>query len=298
MKRAVKMLLIAVGLLLLFPYHGNVDARKNPYKDILPPSRLNKTVEQVEAVVPPEPAPPELFLVINIAARKLTLFDEGREVARYSIAVGQPIYKTPAGPQSITSIVWNPWWLPPDSPWAKGAEKDPPGPKNTLGPVKMLMGQGIRLHGTNKDSSVGSWASHGCLRMHNKEAIDLAWYIQKRINKADDSLLAKYRKNQRTSFYVTLETPLEAEIIYEPVVYRKDVLHIYPDAYRWGKDIKSSVIEVLFNNGVDLKKIDAEKIAALKYPKNRNEVTIISVGELLSDSPRKVKASYIVAFDE
>jgi hypothetical protein len=46
---------------------------------------------------------------------------------------------------------------------------------NALGPVKLMLGDGYLIHGThryNRDS-VGSAASHGCIRMHNDDVVAL-----------------------------------------------------------------------------------------------------------------------------
>jgi L,D-transpeptidase ErfK/SrfK len=47
----------------------------------------------------------------------------------------------------------------------------PPGPGNPLGTRALyLNADGIRIHGTPSDSSIGSYASHGCIRMHISES--------------------------------------------------------------------------------------------------------------------------------
>ena len=65
----------------------------------------------------------------------------------------------------------NPWWLPPDSPWAAGKKPIPPGPGNPLGTRWMgLSAPGVGIHGTPDDASIGYSASHGCIRMHIPDA--------------------------------------------------------------------------------------------------------------------------------
>lgn len=276
---------LILGAIIILPHLPSPQARGNQFKGILPPQRLAKQAPAEELEIA-EPEYPQLLLVINIPARKVSLIDEGREVARYDVAVGQPIFKTPAGPQEVKTIIWNPWWIPPDSPWARGAEKAPPGPNNPLGPVKLMMGQGIRLHGTNKDKSVGRSASHGCLRMHNKEAAELAWYIQKRINNSDDSLFEKYKQHRRSSFHVKLDTALAVEIVYEPVEIRDNKINIYADFYGWAGNIRTEVLSALMKSGIDLRKIDASRLEQLKYPRNRHDVLQIGIDELLASTPR------------
>lgn len=287
-------------------FYQNLNARGNQFKGILPEKHHLTTQEttRVEAgeAIPATSKPtdsnntPNVYqgvsLVVNIPARTVTLYDDGREVALYDIAIGQPIYKTPAGPQQIDTIIWNPWWNPPDSPWAKGAKDTPPGPNNPLGPVKLPMGQGIRLHGTNKDSSVGHAASHGCLRMHNEDAVSLAWFIQKKLNvTTEDAQLDKYKKNRYTSFYVRLDSPVPVSIIYKPVEIRNEVIIIYPDIYGWAKNIKSELIDTLVKSGIDIKHINFDKLTNLKYPARGNGELKINLTDILSSSTQGMTGS-------
>lgn len=280
----IALIIVAILAGLIFLSNQDLSARGRQFKGILPPRDAQPSRDEPEPEVIAEeiePEYPQLNMIVNIPARTVTLYDEGKEVARHDIAVGQPRYKTPVGPMEINTIIWNPWWIPPNSPWARGAKRQPPGPKNCLGPVKMLMGRGIRLHGTNKDSSVGRAASHGCLRMHNPEARSLAWYIQKRMNQTDDKYLDKYKKHRRTSFYVKLVSPVIVDIIYKPVEVRNDIIYIYKDIYGWAKDIKTEVVDALLQAGINLKKIDAKKIAKLKFPKGRSHIREVPINNVL-----------------
>jgi len=239
-----------------------------------------------DATLPPGP---DIRIIINIPARKLTLLDEGKVVERYDVAVGQPIYKTPKGPQEITELIWNPWWIPPDSPWAAGERPDPPGPKNTLGPLKLPMGQGIRLHGTNKESSVGKWASHGCIRMRNSDVVKLGWYIQKRINNDPDELLEKYKKYNRTSFYVKLLYPVKVDIVYEPVEIVDGMIHIYPNLYGWAGDVKTEVLKAASSSGIDVGKLDLVKLESIRYPKKGDETVTVPLTEVVTSGAKETK---------
>lgn len=227
---------------------------------------------------------PELNMIINIPARRVMLYEKGKELFNFEIAVGSTIYPTPVGPRSINYISWNPWWYPPDSEWAKDDVDTPPGPGNPLGPVKMPMGGGIMLHGTNKDGSVGRYASHGCMRMHNDEAVQMAWYIQKRLNGSDETLLLKYKNQNRTTFNVMLNQEVPVEIICDPVEILEGTIYIYHDTYNCAADINTEILDALIENGIDLTEIDADKLSQIIYPGKKYEIIEIPLDEILTNT--------------
>lgn len=171
-------------------------------------------------------------IVINVPARELTLFKNRKIIFQFPIAVGSPGFKTPIGERSMQKIVWNPWWIPPNSPWAAGEKPRPPGPRNPLGPVKMDLGRAILLHGTSNENTVGRAVSHGCMRMFNNDAKKMAWWIQKHFTAKDDtSVLEQYQKNSGQSFYVTLPLPVPVEIEYDIFKIENGYFESYPDLY-------------------------------------------------------------------
>lgn len=195
---------------------------------------------------------PEMRIRINIPATTLTLFKDGAQVVTFPVSVGATAYKSPVMQNQLTQLVWNPSWIPPpDSPWAAGLKPEPPGPRNPLGPVKMPLEQGIRIHGTTKDSSVGRAASHGCFRMHNKDAAELAWLIQTTLtDKTDESLRTIYAKNRTRTYVVNLMTPVQVDIVYEPVEIADNTLAIHPDLYGRGGKTKDRIMAALATQGI------------------------------------------------
>ena len=115
-------------------------------------------------------------VVIRRNSRRLFLYRGSspgrmRFVRSFPVAVGQPSYPTPLGSFSIRNMRKNPWWYPPNSDWASGAQPIPPGPGNPLGTRWMgLSVGGVGIHGTYNAASVGTYASHGCIRMHLRSA--------------------------------------------------------------------------------------------------------------------------------
>jgi lipoprotein-anchoring transpeptidase ErfK/SrfK/methionine-rich copper-binding protein CopC len=113
-------------------------------------------------------------IIIDRSERKLYLYDGDTLVKTYRVAVGQPQYPTPTGSYRIINKTRNPTWTPPPSPWADGLEPVPPGPDNPLGTRWMgLSAPHVGIHGTYASSSIGTAASHGCIRMHVRDAEDL-----------------------------------------------------------------------------------------------------------------------------
>jgi lipoprotein-anchoring transpeptidase ErfK/SrfK len=113
-------------------------------------------------------------IVIRRGANQLRYYQGARLVRLFGVATGQAIYPTPTGTFSIVDMQKNPWWLPPDSAWAKGEKPIPPGPGNPLGTRWMgLSTPGVGMHGTPDDTSIGYSASHGCIRLTNENVEDL-----------------------------------------------------------------------------------------------------------------------------
>jgi lipoprotein-anchoring transpeptidase ErfK/SrfK len=110
-------------------------------------------------------------IVIRRGANELRYNVGAKLVRSFNVATGQSIYPTPTGTFTIVDMQRDPWWRPPDSPWAQGLKPIPPGPGNPLGTRWMgLTAPGVGIHGTPDDASIGYSASHGCIRMHIPDA--------------------------------------------------------------------------------------------------------------------------------
>lgn len=117
-----------------------------------------------------------VVLVANRAANTLRLYEDFKLVKSYGIAAGQPAWPTPTGQFTIANKAVDPTWSVPHSTWAGSqAGKVIPGgsPENPLKARWMGITDGVGIHGTADDGSIGSNASHGCLRMHVPDVIDL-----------------------------------------------------------------------------------------------------------------------------
>ena len=107
----------------------------------------------------------EAGVVIDRSARRLTFRRGGYLVRGFPVAVGMSQYPTPLGPRTVVDKQVDPAWTPPDSPWAAELGTIPPGPGNPLGTRWIGLGDAIGIHGTYATASIGTAASHGCIRM-------------------------------------------------------------------------------------------------------------------------------------
>jgi lipoprotein-anchoring transpeptidase ErfK/SrfK len=113
-------------------------------------------------------------ITVDISTRTLVLERNGKKVKTYRVAVGTAEYPTPTGTYRIVTKQKNPTWNPPDSPWAEGLGPIPPGAGNPLGTRWIgTSAPAIGIHGTPADYSIGTAASHGCLRMHMPDVEEL-----------------------------------------------------------------------------------------------------------------------------
>ena len=115
-------------------------------------------------------------ITIHQASFTLRLFKNFTIARSYKVAVGQPGYPTPRGRFAIQSKQVNPVWSVPNSPWAgelAGTTVSGGSASNPLRARWMGITGGVGIHGTNLAGSIGTRASHGCIRMHVPDVIEL-----------------------------------------------------------------------------------------------------------------------------
>ena len=125
--------------------------------------------------------PKPMYIKVDLSERLLRVYEGGKVVKTYGVAIGTKKHPTPTGTFRTGRIEWNPRWIPPDSWWARNERPRNPGdPKNPMQGVKIDFREpAYFIHGTNAPGSIGSAASHGCLRMEVSQAKSLARRIQK-----------------------------------------------------------------------------------------------------------------------
>ena len=115
------------------------------------------------------------IIIVDRSGFTLRLYKHLRLARTYPIAVGMQGLETPAGLYDIQDMQVDPSWHVPNSAWAGSlaGQVIPPGPDDPIKARWMGFNGGAGIHGTAEDSSIGTAASHGCIRMHIPDVIDL-----------------------------------------------------------------------------------------------------------------------------
>jgi lipoprotein-anchoring transpeptidase ErfK/SrfK len=110
---------------------------------------------------------PKRQVVVSIPDRKLAVLQDGNVLRTFPVAVGATVSPSPAGGFQVANRVANPAYYHPGI-------VIPPGKSNPLGPRWIgLNKKGYGIHGTNEPRSIGKAASHGCIRLRNRDVQEL-----------------------------------------------------------------------------------------------------------------------------
>jgi lipoprotein-anchoring transpeptidase ErfK/SrfK len=115
-------------------------------------------------------------LTVDRTNFRLRLFKALKLSKTYPIAIGAAGHDTPSGLYTIADKQVDPAWHVPNSDWAGSLQGQviPGGaPNNPLKARWLGIADGVGIHGTAEDWSIGSRASHGCIRMHVSDVVDL-----------------------------------------------------------------------------------------------------------------------------
>ena len=116
------------------------------------------------------------IIIVNRGSFRLSFYKDLKLHKTYGIAVGQVGLETPAGLYHVQNKAVNPAWHVPNSDWAGSlAGQIIPGgtPQNPLKARWMGIFNGAGIHGTDATGSIGTAASHGCIRMLIPDVIEL-----------------------------------------------------------------------------------------------------------------------------
>lgn len=116
-------------------------------------------------------------IVVRNSERALYLVRSFGAPLRFRVAVGKP-GRAWVGTAKIRGKYRQPSWSPPAV-----VKRDHPHlpnfiaggtPKNPMGPRAMVLDRSqYAIHGTNRPSSIGTYASYGCIRMRNEDIVEL-----------------------------------------------------------------------------------------------------------------------------
>jgi hypothetical protein len=234
---------------------------------------------------------PGLKLVLNIAARRLHVYENGERTRTYTVSVGKPGHRTPVGSYRISRVEWNPWWHPPNSPWARGKKPTPPGPRNPMGRVKMYFRNLYFIHGTPETGTLGQAVSHGCVRMSNGNAIALARLVHEygspNVSKATIDRLVGNSKATRT---IWLKRPIPFEVVSGAAEVHDGRLEIYAtEGEIPARQVWDDAVRALAGAGFDLAALDRERLSVLVAQGLESTVTV-SLDELrMATAPAGVR---------
>jgi len=192
-------------------------------------SRSYLALQRVEA---PHPG---LRLEVNLPAFELSAYRGNELLRRFRVGIGLKSWPVPPGLRVARDIVWNPRWLPPDSPWVTpGLVRRLQARGEVLGRMKISLGGQILIHGTSNPRDLGRLVSHGCLRMLDRDLRYLARLLMEETGaQAESEKIRRAQKQQRFAYQVALARPVLVVIRYEPVVVRAGKVYQYRDVYGW-----------------------------------------------------------------
>jgi hypothetical protein len=216
----------------------------------------------------PNAVPSDTRVVVNIPAFRMDLFQDGSLVKSYKVGIGYPEFPLPFGLRKAQSIIFNPTWTPPDSPWVakmknvtagetvKGGDKD-----NPLGPIKIPIGLPSLIHGGKSPAKIGKFASHGCVGLTNAQVKDFAAQLAKASNTSEvsESAITSYLEDKEKTKTVKLNQTIPVELRYETIVLEDGKLHIYKDVYAQDTNTEENLRAVLEANGVKLEDLSEQQ---------------------------------------
>jgi lipoprotein-anchoring transpeptidase ErfK/SrfK len=151
--------MIAAGCLLLLMVSGQAQTKT--------PTRMGATPTVSRRTVAPERRTGTRLIVVSLEDRRLALVEDGAVKKLYRVAVGREATPSPTGTFTIVERVENPTY------YHEGVVV-PPGSGNPVGARWMgLSVKGYGIHGTNAPRSIGKAASHGCIRMRQRDLEEL-----------------------------------------------------------------------------------------------------------------------------
>lgn len=215
----------------------------------------------------PNAVPTDTRIVVNIPAFRMDVFANGSLVKSYKVGIGYPQFPLPQGLRKAETIIFNPTWTPPDSPWVNTMNVTPgevigAGSKqNPLGPIKIPIGSPSLIHGGKPLAKIGTFASHGCVGMTNDQIKDFAKILAQAAHaELTEETMSAYLKTRTKTRTVKLGQLVPVELRYETIVFEEGKLHIYRDVYDQNTNTEENLRAVFAANGASFDNLgDDEK---------------------------------------
>lgn len=246
---------------------------------------------EVEMLPGPNAVPTDTRVVVNIPAFRMDLFQDGSLIKSYQIGIGYPEFPLPQGLRKAQTVIFNPTWTPPDSPWVASIKNVTPGEtvpagdkNNPLGPIKIPIGLPSLIHGGKSPAKIGKFASHGCVGMTNNQVKDFAMLLSRASNtELNAQTVASYLENKERTQTVKLSKFVPVELRYETIVLEDGKLHIYRDVYAQNTNTDENLRTVLDAHGVSLEDLSEQQRTeitnALKDVKKETVIDLSSVAQ-------------------
>ena len=223
----------------------------------------------------PNAVPTDTRIVVNIPAFRMDLFDDGKIVKSYKIGIGYPEFPLPQGLRKAQTIIFNPTWTPPDSPWVAKmnvtpGEKIEAGSKlNPLGPVKIPIGMPSLIHGGKAVAKLGTFASHGCVGLTTPQVKDFTKLLT-RVSGTEitDATIERYWVDKTNTKTVKLREAVPVELRYETIVVEDGKLHIYKDVYDQNTNTEEKLRTVLEAHGARFDDLSEDQKSQVLYALN------------------------------
>lgn len=155
-------------------------------------------------------------LEVDLSEKKLYVYNNGSLMNTFEVAIGTEEHPTPTGDFTIDRLIWNPGWVPPpDAEWAEDeTAKEPGDPDNPMRGAKLFFKfPDYYIHGTNAPNTLGTAASHGCLRMREADVENLAKFIQQAGGETrSDEWFDRIQASETEETEITLPDPVPISI--------------------------------------------------------------------------------------
>ncbi len=245
--------------------------------------------------------PKDSRVIVNAPAFRMDVFDAGRLVKSYKIAIGYPEFPLPTGLRKARTIIFNPTWTPPDEPWVAKMKNISAGQKveagsrlNPLGPIKIPIGGPSLIHGGKPAAKLGKFGSHGCVGLTTPQMREFSKQLAG-LGGAEltDAEMNNYARARTETKELKLKEPIPVELRYETIVVEDGNLHIYRDVYDENSNTEEKLRAVLQSYGMSMDDLTGDErtqvLAALQKMSGKSSTASATPPTLKSPSASVTK---------